>query len=114
MLRAFCRMYEASIKHQRLVICPCLTTFWRSVCLNQGTMRLGGGCFKPTWNVCREASRAPAAAAVLRALGLGTRHQSRAKDEEMIIILTSCAPLCASPRAHTTGRRLLQTDLERV
>jgi hypothetical protein len=82
MLRAFCRMYEASIKYQRWVIFPCLTTFWRSVCPNQGTVRWGGGGFKPTWYVCRVAPRAPAAVAVLRALGWGTRRRSRAKDEE--------------------------------
>ncbi len=30
---------------------------------------------------------------------------------EIVLILSTCGPLCASPRAHTTGRRLLRTDL---
>jgi hypothetical protein len=59
MHRAFGRMYGAFIKHKRRVICPCLTAIWRSVCLNQGTIRWGGGCIKPTWYVCRVAPRSP-------------------------------------------------------
>jgi hypothetical protein len=59
MLRVFSRMYGASIKHQRRVICPWLTTLWRSVCLNQAAIRLGGGCFKATTYLCKVPPQGP-------------------------------------------------------
>jgi hypothetical protein len=112
MLRAFSRMYGASNKHQRRSICPCLTTFWRSVCLNQGTARWSGGCFKPTWNVCRMTPRAPAGVADALGPRLGRKASIPCKKRGTWSLFCQLVALCVHRPGHIRrGRRLLQTDM---